>query len=222
MGEEKDDEKKAELVSIERLVGSYISEEIALDLRERGFPHFLSFGRVITGGTRVLGKGKTGVVVLTPDLMALKIRRKDSPKETMEIEAHYQRLAGDVAPRLFDWNRNFILMEYVQGRMLSQGETLGVIIDLLKRAKSLDERMVFHKELVRPWRNVIVGDSRTYIIDFDSATLNPSKSNVSILVNFFTRDYTLSQLYLRKKLTFDELVTRVTEIYNERQGKGFP
>jgi len=64
------------VVEVERVIYPHSDRSIIEELKARGIRKVLSYGPMeLPNGVRVLGKGKTGIVVLTEDLKALKIRR---------------------------------------------------------------------------------------------------------------------------------------------------
>ncbi|QGA54292.1 serine/threonine protein kinase [Sulfolobus sp. E5-1-F] len=198
------------MVKISYFIYPYYSKEVEEELRKAGFDYAFSFGQKSLGRLKVLGKGKTGIVVLVEPYKALKIRRTDAPKETLEIEAKMQIKAGEeVAPRVYDYGKNFILMEYIRGRNLTKNETRETIIDLLKRARILEEKFIEHKELRRPWENVMVTNSRTYIIDYDSATIKEKPRNVTKLLSNYLNRRDLAVKYSKSEITFEQLLSQL-------------
>ncbi|MEM1599398.1 MAG: serine/threonine protein kinase [Sulfolobaceae archaeon] len=196
------------MVKIRNFIYPYFSEEIARELIEAGIEYAYSFGNVSIGKLRVIGKGKTGIVVLVDKDKVVKIRRVDSPKESLELEAKFQIIAGNqIAPKVYAYGKNFILMEYVKGRNLSKNENKEIVIDLLYRAKLLEEKFIEHKELSRPWRNVIVSNNRTYIIDYDSASIKEKPRNVSKLLSNYLNKRTLAIKYVKGDISFNELIS---------------
>ena len=200
--------KDSNLVKIRNFIYPYFSEEVERELIEAGIEYAYSFGNVSIGKLRVIGKGKTGIVVLVDKDKVVKIRRVDSPKESLELEAKFQIMAGDqIAPKVYAYGKNFILMEYVKGRNLSKNENKEIVIDLLYRAKLLEEKFIEHKELSRPWRNVIVSNNRTYIIDYDSASIKEKPRNVSKLLSNYLNKRTLAIKYVKGEISFNELIS---------------
>ncbi|MEM0194523.1 MAG: serine/threonine protein kinase [Metallosphaera sp.] len=196
------------MVEIREMIYPRYSKEIEEELNSEGIIRAHSFGKTRLGKLSVLGKGKTGVVVLTEDGNALKIRRSDSPKESLELEARMQIMAGNAAPKVLKYGKNFILMEYVSGRHLEKREAISVLIDLINRAYFLEQAGLEHKELVTPWRNVLVSGERTYIIDYDSVSLKERAFNVNKILNAFNlRD--LARAYKRGEMTLEEIVKRI-------------
>ncbi len=186
----------------------YYSEEIERELREHGIRKAYSFGSFeVKKGIRALGKGKTGIVVLTEDLKAVKIRRVDSPKESLEIEAKLQGLAFPVAPKVYDYGRNFILMDYIKGRHMTR-QDINLLPTLVIKAWKLEGLKIEHKELSRPWKNVIVRDDGDLVVlDFDSATIKESPKNVTSVLSAFGL-VELAKTYARTRdlgMVLDEL-----------------
>lgn len=125
------------------------------------------------------------MVVLTEDFRALKIRRTDSPKEGLEIEAKIQLMAYPVSPRVYDFGKNFILMEFIKGRHITR-QDLHVLPALVVRAWELEMAKVEHKELSRPWKNVVLKEDGTVVIlDYDSASVKESPKNVTSVLSAF-------------------------------------
>ncbi len=190
-------EKDPDVVEIGAFIYPKFSEEIYRELVENGITHAYSFGNVQIGKLRALGKGKTGVVVLLDDNRVVKIRRTDSPKESLELEAKVQEMAYPSSPKVFLYGRNFIVMEYIRGRPLTPRDFMA-LPDLLVRARHLEDVKVEHLELSRPWKNVLVTEERTYIIDYDSSQVKENPSNVTKVLSAF-KLYELAREYKRKR-----------------------
>ena len=80
-------------------------------------------GETTIGKMEILGKGYVGVVVLAKRKnknVALKIRRTDSPRKEMKSEAKLLKLVNNVnvGPKLFDYSKNFVVMEYLEGEKI--------------------------------------------------------------------------------------------------------
>lgn len=151
-------------------------------------------GPTILNNIPVLGKGYVGVVVIAKQgkkKVALKIRRIDSSREEMQSEARFLKLANkvDVGPRVIDSSKNFIVMEYVEGKKIidwakelkgkGRAAKLKTIIrKVLEDCHNLDMAHLDHGELSYLHKHVIVGRSPC-IIDFESASVNRRTSNVT-------------------------------------------
>jgi putative serine/threonine protein kinase len=90
------------------------------ELERLGVTAIFSGGRTVIGGIHVAGKGCVGIVVKAKAhgrLCALKIRRTDANRPSMQEEVRYHKIANasGVGPQLVDYSDNFILMEFVKG-----------------------------------------------------------------------------------------------------------
>src|SRR5574340_1818645 len=80
-------------------------------------------GETSLNNIHVLGKGYVGVVVLSrlgKKDVALKIRRIDSSRQEMKSEAKLLKIANKagVGPKLVDSSKNFLIMEYLEGKKI--------------------------------------------------------------------------------------------------------
>jgi putative serine/threonine protein kinase len=151
-------------------------------------------GETVLNNIHVLGKGYVGVVVLSKlhkKDVALKIRRIDSSRAEMKSEAKLLKLANksNVGPKLIDSSKNFLVMEYLEGKKITDwvGDLVGrgsaaklrtVIRQVLEDCHKLDKIHLDHGELSYIHKHVIVGKSPC-IIDFESASTNRRTSNVT-------------------------------------------
>ena len=150
-------------------------------------------------GVHVLGKGHVGVVVaalLGGRRVALKVRRADADRESLEAEATNLRLANGVSvgPQLLGWSPNFLAMELVEGEYLfdwvgglgpSDGIRLSHILRmLLEAARRLDEAGLDHGELSMADRHVIVQGDEPRIVDFESASTSRRCGNVTSTAHY--------------------------------------
>ena len=164
------------------------------ELRKLGIKNVSFQGPTILNNIPVLGKGYVGVVVLSKKgkkNIALKIRRIDSSRSEMKSEAKFLKLANkvNVGPKLINSSKNFIIMEYIEGRKIIDwvGELKGrgsatklktVLRKVLEDCYNLDRINLDHGELSYIHKHVIVGRS-PHIIDFESASVNRRTSNVT-------------------------------------------
>jgi len=188
------------LVKVREFIYPKYNEEIEKELVEHGITELYSFGKTNLGKLKVIGKGKTGVIVLLDEKRVIKIRRSDSPKESLEIEAKIQTQALPIAPKVYDYGKNFIVMDYIEGKNLDDTrKNKRVIIDLILKAKELESRKIEHKELARPYKNVIVSENdNVYIIDYDSASIKENPYNVTSILSWL-RLPNLAILYKKHK-----------------------
>jgi len=143
----------------------------------------------------VLGKGCVGIVVKayrgdTP--IALKIRRVDADRQTMAHEAQMLQVANriHVGPKLYTYSANFLLMEYVDGVLISEWlkdlrpedreENAQVIRRLLTQCHALDGNGVDHGELTNASKHVMIRPGATAtILDFESASTARKPANIT-------------------------------------------
>jgi putative serine/threonine protein kinase len=207
----------AETIPLDGLVGSRAGfllsyprydDEVAAqrlgELRSLGVTAIELRGPHMVEGMRVLGKGHVGVVLVARmggRSVALKVRRADADRETLEREAEHLRLANEVSvgPRLVGVSRNFLLMELIEGEYLADWvEGLGpgdvgilarVIGGILDKAHRLDVVGLDHGELSSAHRHVMVAEGVPRIIDFESASTVRRCSNVTSIAHymFFSR-----------------------------------
>jgi len=164
------------------------------ELKKLGISGVLFEGETILNNIHVLGKGYVGVVVLSKlhkKDVALKIRRIDSSRKEMKSEAKLLKLANksSVGPKLIDSSKNFLIMEYLDGKKISDwvnqlkgkgsaAKLRTVIRQVLEDCYKLDTIHLDHGELSYIHKHVIVGKSPC-IIDFESASTNRRTSNVT-------------------------------------------
>jgi putative serine/threonine protein kinase len=147
-------------------------------------------GRTTINGIRVLGKGQVGLVLrakIGNNICALKIRRLDADRKSMDGEVRLHKIANDagVGPRLLGHTKNLIAMEFVDAQSIvdwvggaAKGRLRKMSRLVLEQCYSLDRAGLDHGELSRLNRHVIMSD-RPYIIDFESASTTRKTSNVT-------------------------------------------
>lgn len=153
-----------------------------------------------------IGKGFSSRVFLVsrPDgsKAALKIRRARSKRDSLALEGYILGLlmGSYIAPRVFSYGDDYILMEYISGISVGRAFELfrrGVIDDLylrsaissiLKALHILDSLGIDHLEIGDPREHIIFHHGIPYavkIIDFESATLKPYPSNLPRFIGGF-------------------------------------
>ncbi|MDH5448822.1 MAG: serine/threonine protein kinase [Candidatus Bathyarchaeota archaeon] len=151
--------------------------------------------------TPVLGKGCVGIVVTAykkDEKVALKIRRTDANRSTMQREAQMLKRANkiNVGPGLLGITKNFLLMEYVEGLLLP--EWTGTLTEkdvrkrlrralrlILEQAWRLDKAGLDHGELSHAPKHIIVKpDDVPYLVDFETASISRHVSNVTSLCQY--------------------------------------
>lgn len=147
----------------------------------------------------VLGKGCVGLVVKAykagGEATAIKIRRVDADRSMMQHEAEMLKVANSagVGPKLLDFSRNFLVMQFVDGDLFPKwlescrGKTRlkKVLRDVLEQCWRLDSVGLDHGELSHAPKHIIVDrQDKPVIVDFETASLNRKPSNVTSIAQF--------------------------------------
>ena len=201
-------------ISVKKLMGTRYakiltypsSDEVKMGERVRelsalGVDSLIFRGTTLIDGIPVLGKGCVGMVVLArldTVPVALKIRREDADRPTMANEGRLLRLANsvDVGPKLITQTRNFLAMEFFEGKPLfrwAEGQTTRnvratktVLRELLHACFRLDSIGLDHGELSHAPKNVLVDkNDKPCIVDFESASTTRRTANVTSLLQYF-------------------------------------
>ena len=160
-----------------------------------GVTHFLPGGRTRIGKIIIAGKGCVSIVlkVRTKDkICALKIRRTDANRYSMERESYLHKIANsaDVGPQLFQYSKNLITMEFVDGLSLidwirnddiTADEARNLAESILEQCYRLDVEQIDHGQLSCLNHHIIVSnDNNTAkVIDFESSSTIRKPSNVT-------------------------------------------
>lgn len=160
------------------------------ELRALGVSSIMLGGSTVVSGVNIAGKGCVGLVVrarVGKKMCALKIRRVDANRESMDAEARLHKVANDagVGPRLYDHSKNFMLMEFAEGTSIAEWakdagkqEARQVARSVLEQCYLLDSAGLDHGQLSRLDRHVIIG-RQPAIIDFETASTERRTANVS-------------------------------------------
>ena len=94
-----------------------------VELRKLGITHISFTGPLQIEKCHILGKGYVGMVVLAKKrsrVVALKIRRTDSPRKNMTNEAKLLKTANklEIGPKFIKNSKNFLMMEYIDGEKI--------------------------------------------------------------------------------------------------------
>jgi len=208
------------------------------ELRKLGIKGISFTGQAMLNSLNILGKGYVGVVVLSKyktKEVALKIRRIDSSRTEMDSEARLLRLANEVGvgPKLIANSKNFMIMEYLEGRKIIDwiGELKGkgsaaklksVVKKVLEDCYNLDKIRLDHGELSHIHKHVIVGKSIS-IIDFESASVNRRVSNVTSATQSIFIGSGISKLVKKiiKEPQRGKLITSLRKYKKEQSRKNF-
>ena len=162
-----------------------------IEMKSLGITSIILGGKTIVNNVPVAGKGCVGIVVKAKagsKVCALKIRRTDADRKTMDNEARFHKMANSigVGPPLQGHTKNLIAMELVTGQRIidwvgnktTKSKMRTVVTAILEQCFSLDAVGLDHGELSRLARHVIVSD-RPSIIDFESASTTRKTCNVT-------------------------------------------
>tara|TARA_B100000029_G_scaffold324890_1_gene317353 strand:- start:80105 stop:80872 length:768 start_codon:yes stop_codon:yes gene_type:complete len=167
------------------------------ELKNHDIQYIELSGPTILYGNHILGKGTRGLVVKAYSnnhAYALKIRRLDSPRLNLINEVKIQSFVNSfgIGPKIITYSKNFILMELIQGKVLSElydMDSLNMdfivytIRSLLYQCYLLDLHGIDHGELSDLRKHVII-NHRVNIIDFDSASYNRKTSNLTSCIQY--------------------------------------
>jgi putative serine/threonine protein kinase len=162
-----------------------------IEMESLGITSIILGGKTIVNSAPIAGKGCVGIVVKSKagsKVCALKIRRTDADRNTMDNEARFHKMANSagVGPILQGHTKNLIAMEFVTGQSIidwvgnkaTRRKMCTVATAILEQCFSLDVAGLDHGELSRLARHVIVSDGPC-IIDFESASTTRKTCNVT-------------------------------------------
>lgn len=168
------------------------------ELQKLGVSALEFAGEKQVSNLHVLGKGCVGIVTIAyvnRQKMALKIRRVDADRSRMEHEAKMLEKANsvNVGPNLLKTSKNFLLMEFADGKLLpkwlekkrTKAQVKRVIRDVLQQCWRLDVIRLDHGELSHAPKHIIIDkNSKPFIVDFETASVNRRPSNVTSICQF--------------------------------------
>jgi putative serine/threonine protein kinase len=144
----------------------------------------------------ILGKGHVGVVIRAMYKgreVALKCRRTDADKTTMDNEARLLRKANEagVGPLVYIYSRDFIVMEklvgpyfgdWVRENIDKTDEIRKNVFSIIGIARKLDVERIDHGELTKIRRHYIITEDGPRVIDFESSSLGRTPQNITCTV----------------------------------------
>jgi putative serine/threonine protein kinase len=194
------DEPYSKILGYPKSTSSQIKARIS-ELKKLKIKSIALVGPTKIGKIAILGKGYVGVVVLAKKgtkEVALKIRRTDSQRKEMKSEGVLLKLVNsvNVGPKIIDVSKNFLVMEYLEGIKISEwidslkgpGSTKKLkftIRKILEDCYRLDQIGFDHGELSNISKHVIVGITKSTLIDFESSSINRRPSNVTSITQAF-------------------------------------
>jgi len=190
------------------------------ELKDLGISELIEEGEVLVNNFKVLGKGTNSIVVKAiykgfP--VALKIRRVDSSRESLEEEAKILMKVNQInlGPKLFCFTKNFLVLEYIKGikigdfiKIASVENLKDVIIKILEQCRKLDSIGIDHGELSRADNHIIILENfEVKIIDFESSSYKRKCKNLTSIISylFLKNNNLLSKLNIEKNVLIDLL-----------------
>ncbi|MFZ0742566.1 MAG: RIO1 family regulatory kinase/ATPase [Nitrososphaeraceae archaeon] len=178
------------------------------EIRSLGVRYVVWGGRSVLGKIAIAGKGCVSLVLRAKfqdqSICALKIRRLDANRCSMEREAELHKIANSagVGPKIFGNSKNIIIMEFIDGlsvidwikrdeNVSDSRIVLKIIFEILEQCYLLDRAHLDHGQLSYLDYHVIVsGSYEATIVDFESSSTRRRTSNVtcaaqSLLLNGF-------------------------------------
>ncbi|MEM2108105.1 MAG: RIO1 family regulatory kinase/ATPase [Candidatus Bathyarchaeia archaeon] len=191
------EEPYADILCYPRASDLELKSRIA-ELREHGVNEVEFFGATTVANVPVLGKGFVGVVIaayLNGQKVALKIRRVDADRASLHREAELLAKANamQVGPRLIGVSKNFLLMQYIEGKALFEWLAAHrekmlvseVLTDILEQCWRLDSIGLDHGELSNAPKHLLVDTkAKPWIVDFETASLSRRPANVTSVCQF--------------------------------------
>ena len=188
-------------------------------------------------GHQIIGKGCVSIVILADTnsgLAILKIRRMDADRSDMFHEVQMLSFANSssVGPILFNYSKNFILMEYIAGSLI--GEWLNnvrlfplmkvkqILKELLIQCFKLDIMNLDHGELSNASKHVIIrnSDLKPIIIDFESASKQRRPNNLTSICQFtFKKKELLDMMHLSAELVTSNEANDILKNYKKNPSK---
>lgn len=176
-------------------IGEYL---IRLDeIQSLGVRSVVLGGRSVLGKIAIAGKGCVSLVLKAKsrdhDICALKVRRLDANRISMEREVELHKIANTagVGPEIFENSKNIIIMEFIdglsvidwirqQGNVSDRRKVLKIIIEILEQCYLLDRAHLDHGQLSHLDHHVIVsGSNDVTLIDFESSSTDRRTANVT-------------------------------------------
>lgn len=204
------------------------------ELEIMGVSSILPAGGTKIGKFSILGKGGVGLVTKVEandkKTYALKIRRIDANRESMEREVKLHKIANSagVGPHIHANSENFILMDFIDGRNIirwlnqkniNNDQVRTVVISTLEQCYELDKANLDHGELSCLDHHVLVSNSvYAHIIDFESSSIDRKTCNVTAAANSLLLNGPVSKR-INKNINFaeQEKIIHLLRIYKSNQ-----
>jgi len=233
------DEKYARVLCYPRYSAKEAIKRIG-ELKRLGVKAIEFAGEKTAFNMPVLGKGCVGIVVIVhtkTGRTALKIRRVDADRKGMEHEAEMLAKANSIriGPRFIGLSENFLLMEFVDGRLLpewtanlkgkgAEKRIRRVLREILEQCHKLDEAGLDHGELSRAPKHIIIdAEDKAHIVDFETASISRRTSNVTSICQYLFLGSQLVQTLRRRLGEIDKeaLIAALRDYKLERTNQKF-
>ncbi|WP_048203273.1 protein kinase domain-containing protein [Methanocaldococcus infernus] len=182
----------------------------------------------------VIGKGHRGIVfkgIYKGKLVAVKVMRKDSPKNTIRHEAEILKMLEEYkfSPKVYFYSDIYLVMEYINGvelkkiiNSLSKEEILKVVEQILKISLRLDSLGIEHGE-IQGGRHFLVAKDRVYIIDFDKSRVKRTTKNFTSAISLLFGDNLIANR-VKEALNLEEedilFIRRLAKLYKRSGNYG--
>jgi predicted Ser/Thr protein kinase len=175
----------------------------------KGIDKIYSYGKTEVGSDKAIGKGVTSIIFLGSyknKKVTIKIERPDSKRKgSIKKEALYLIEANKygVGPKIYANDERFIIMEYIGGPLLIDGNFDNKdIYDILRQCNSLDLSRIDHRQ-IQGGKHIICG-KRNVIIDFEKAHYSNTPKNVTSFLSMCFLSDCLVRERVKELFTFDE------------------
>lgn len=175
----------------------------------KGIDKIYSYGKTEVGSDKAIGKGVTSIIFLGSyknKKVTIKIERPDSKRKgSIKKEALYLIEANKygVGPNIYANDERFIIMEYIEGSLLIDGNFDNKdIYDILRQCNSLDLSRIDHRQ-IQGGKHIICG-KRNVIIDFEKAHYSNTPKNVTSFLSMCFLSDCLVRERVKELFTFDE------------------
>jgi len=188
----------------------------------------------------ILGKGNVGLVViahLKTGRVALKIRRVDADRKEMKHETDMLIKANSigVGPRFLGSSDNFLIMEFIEGKLLPQwimqlkersvkARVRKVLRDVLEQGWRMDQAGLDHGELSHAPKHIIIdANDKAHVVDFETASVLRRTSNVTSLCQYLFMKSQLAKNVRRRfrGIDLEELVVALRKYKQQPSRQSF-
>ncbi len=174
----------------------------------------------------VVGKGYVGIVAIAHvegERLALKMRRSDADRESLQHEAELLQKANSVGvgPKFLAVSKDFLLMQLVEGDLFeawleTQSDTAvvsGVLKDVLEQCWRLDEARLDHGELSKAPKHLLVDKAnRPFIVDFETASTQRKVANVTAVCQYLFQGNSEAKKLITQNLGARDKIKLVTAL----------